>query len=86
MSTPSQDTTPVFKSEVTTQNGVPTLVGTFAIPLVFENTTNGLDHIETQIEYAGQEFKRQTSPVALEAADAQCSKLFQQSQPPFHKK
>ena len=60
MPTPNQDTATVFKSEVTpTQNGVATLIGTFAIPLVFENTANGLDHIEAQIEHAGQEFKRQ---------------------------
>ena len=86
MSTPTQDTTSVFKSEVTTtENGVAALVGTFFVPLVFENTADGLDQIEAQIEHAGQEFKRQTSPVALEAADAQCSQLFQQSQPNFVK-
>ena len=85
MSTPNQDTTPIFKSEVTTENGVAALVGTFFVPLVFENTADGLDQIEAQIEHAGQEFKRQTTPAALEAADAQCSQLFQQSQPHFIK-
>jgi len=85
MSTPNQDTPPIFKSEVTTENGVAALVGTFFVPLVFENTADGLDQIEAQIEHAGQEFKRQTTPAALEAADAQCSQLFQQSQPHFIK-
>jgi len=82
MPAPSQDTALVFKSEVTpTDKGGLTLVGTFAVPLVFENTANGLDALEAQIEHAGQEFKRQTTPIALEAADAQCSHLFQQTQP-----
>jgi len=86
MSTPNQTTTPIFKSTVIpTENGGLALVGTFSVPLIFENTIDGLDHIEAQIEHAGQEFKRQTTPAALEAADAQCSKLFQQSQPHFIK-
>ena len=82
MSTPHQDTALVFKSTVApTENGGLALVGTFAIPLVFDNTADGLDQIEALIEHAGQEFKRQTTPIALEAADAQCSQLFQQTQP-----
>jgi hypothetical protein len=82
MPAPHQDTAPVFKSEVTpTENGGLVLVGSFRVPLVFENIVDGLDQIEAQIERAGQEFKRQTTPAALEAADARCSQLFQQTQP-----
>jgi hypothetical protein len=75
-----QDTTLVFKSEVISTATGNALVGTFSIPLALENTADGLDHIESQIEHAGQEFKRQTSAVALEAADQQVSQLFQQTQ------
>jgi hypothetical protein len=86
MPTPNQDTASVFKSEVTqTANGGLALAGTFHVPLVFENTIDGLDQIEALIEHAGQEFKRQTTPAALEAADAQCSQLLLQTQPHLKK-
>ena len=75
----------VTECKVTHTENAFVAVGTFQLQLVIDDSKNELEQIETQIERAGQQFKRNVCHETLQAADERCVKLFQKTQPHLHK-
>ena len=85
MTAQNQDTALTLDCKVESQENLYHVTGTFQCQLVVPFDGDELDQIESKIEKAGQEFKRQLTRQLLENADQRIAEVAQVANPQLHK-
>jgi hypothetical protein len=80
-----QDATLTQDCQVKCQENQISVGGMFQVQFSIAFDGHELDHIESEIEKAGQEFKRQVTRHVLESADRRVAEVAQTANPCFHK-
>ena len=80
-----QDTPLIRDCKVECRENHYSAVGTFQIQISTTFDIHELDQIESEIEKAGQEFKRQFTRQVLEAADCRIAEVAQVANTDYHK-